>query len=114
MPSMETPSRRTLGRTDIRVTPVGLGTMEFSGGGRGMLGSAYPPIGPAEKNAIVKAALDGGINWFDTAELYGGGHAEASLAAALKAAGKKRPGRCGGDQVVAFSPDRTGYLTLRF
>jgi aryl-alcohol dehydrogenase-like predicted oxidoreductase len=33
--------------------------------------------------------LDGGINWFDTAELYGLGVSEASLAAALKAAGKE-------------------------
>ncbi len=49
--------------------------------------SGYP--GQDEKNAIVKAALDGGINWFDTAELYGAGVSEASLSTALKAAGKK-------------------------
>jgi len=36
----------------------------------------------------VRAALEGGINWFDTAELYGKGVSEASLAMALKAAGK--------------------------
>ena len=41
------------------------------------------------KNATVKAGLDGGVNWFDTAELYGRGVSEASLATALKAAGKK-------------------------
>jgi aryl-alcohol dehydrogenase-like predicted oxidoreductase len=61
--------------------------MEFAGGG-GLLGSAFPVIAQADKNAIVKAALDGGINWFDTAELYGNGVSEASLSAALKAAGK--------------------------
>ena len=53
------------------------------------MGSAFPVIAQSEKNAIVKAALDGGINWFDTAELYGGGVSEASLSTALKAAGKK-------------------------
>jgi aryl-alcohol dehydrogenase-like predicted oxidoreductase len=38
---------------------------------------------------IVKAALDGGINWFDTAEMYGRGNSEQGLAEALKAAGVK-------------------------
>jgi aryl-alcohol dehydrogenase-like predicted oxidoreductase len=78
---------RTLGKTNIKVTPIGLGMMEFSGGG-GLLGAAFPKITQEEKNATVRAALDGGINWFDTAELYGLGVSEASLAAALKAAGK--------------------------
>ena len=81
-------SKRPLGKTNIQVTPIGLGMMEFAGGGKGILGPAFPVINQDEKNAIVKAALDGGINWFDTAELYGGGISEATLSAALKAAGK--------------------------
>jgi aryl-alcohol dehydrogenase-like predicted oxidoreductase len=80
-------SMRTLGKTNIQVTPIGLGMMEFSGGG-GMVGSTFPVIEQDDKNAIVQAALDGGINWFDTAELYGAGVSEASLSKALKAAGK--------------------------
>lgn len=78
---------RPLGKTAIRVTPIGLGMMEFSGGG-GLAGVAFPAIPQAEKNAIVRAALDGGIDWFDTAELYGAGVSERSLSTALKAAGK--------------------------
>jgi aryl-alcohol dehydrogenase-like predicted oxidoreductase len=63
--------------------------MEFAGGGAGVIGKAFPVIPQEEKNAIVRAALDGGMNWFDTAELYGGGLSERSLAAALKAAGRQ-------------------------
>ena len=87
MPAEQSISMRTLGKTDIQVTPIGLGMMEFAGGG-GLVGAAFPVITQQEKNATVQAALDGGINWFDTAELYGQGVSEASLAAALKAAGK--------------------------
>jgi len=78
---------RTLGRTDIKITPIGLGMMEFAGGG-GLMGVAFPTISQDEKNATVRAALEGGINWFDTAELYGSGVSESSLATALKVAGK--------------------------
>jgi len=78
---------RSLGKTNIMVTPIGLGVMELSGGG-GLLGRMFPVIPQDEKNGIIKAALDGGINWFDTAEMYGGGVSEQSLAVGLKAAGK--------------------------
>jgi aryl-alcohol dehydrogenase-like predicted oxidoreductase len=88
MSSEQSVAMRNLGKTDIRVTPIGLGMMEFAGGG-GLVGPAFPVIPQAEKNATVKAGLDGGINWFDTAELYGAGISEASLSMALKAAGKK-------------------------
>jgi aryl-alcohol dehydrogenase-like predicted oxidoreductase len=77
---------RSLGKTDIQVTPIGLGVMDFSGGG-GWIGRAFPIIPQEEKTAIAKAALEGGINWFDTAELYGAGMSERSLSNALKTLG---------------------------
>lgn len=87
MTAETTSSQRMLGKTSISVTPIGLGMMEFAGGG-GLLGAAFPTISQEEKNATVRAGLEGGINWFDTAELYGLGVSEASLAKALKAAEK--------------------------
>src|SRR5512137_1215735 len=60
--------------------------MELGGGG--LIGMVFPIIPQSEKNAIIKAALQGGINWFDTAEIYGAGVSERSLATGLKAAGK--------------------------
>jgi aryl-alcohol dehydrogenase-like predicted oxidoreductase len=80
--------KRHLGKTDITVTPIGLGVMQFAGG-KGLFGRAFPNLSQDEKNAIIQAALDGGINWFDTAELYGFGYSEQGLSAGLKAAGKQ-------------------------
>jgi aryl-alcohol dehydrogenase-like predicted oxidoreductase len=51
-----------LGESGLRVSRVGLGTNNF--GGR---------IGAEETRAVVEAALDAGITFFDTAEVYGGG-----------------------------------------
>lgn len=78
--------KRNLGKTDIQVTPIGLGVMQFSGGG-GWFGAAFPVMTQDEKTAIIRAALEGGINWFDTAELYGFGLSERSLAQALRQLG---------------------------
>lgn len=78
---------RQLGQTDIQISPIGLGCWQFSEGQGGARGS-WDPVSVAETNNIVQAALDGGINWFDTAEVYGWGRSESGLARALKQAGK--------------------------
>ena len=72
-----------LGTTEIQITPIGLGVMQFSGG-KGVFRFMFPDLSQQDKNAIVKTALDGGINWFDTAEMYGRGKSEQGLATALK------------------------------
>ena len=86
---------RKLGRTEIEITPIGLGTWQFSEG-RSIHGLVWSRIGGDVMDEIVGAALSDGINWFDTAEAYGGGRSERALAHALGAAGK-RPG----DVVIA-------------
>jgi aryl-alcohol dehydrogenase-like predicted oxidoreductase len=64
-----------------------LGCWQFSEGRGGATGT-WDPITVEETDRIVQAALDGGINWFDTAELYGWGRSERAIARALEKAGK--------------------------
>jgi aryl-alcohol dehydrogenase-like predicted oxidoreductase len=80
--------KRNLGNTEIKVTPIGLGVMQFSGG-EGIFGMAFPNLSQNEMDDIIDTALGGGINWFDTAEMYGLGRSESGLANALKSAGKE-------------------------
>src|SRR3990172_8550827 len=79
---------RSLGRTGIQVTPIGLGVMQFSGSRLGF-GVMFDELSRRETDDIVQAALEEGINWFDTAELYGFGRSEQRLAGGLQAAGRK-------------------------
>ncbi|WP_043629891.1 aldo/keto reductase [Nonomuraea candida] len=81
---------RRLGRTDIELTPIGLGCMQFAGTAN-VTRWIIRPIDRRAAAPVVRAALDGGVNWFDTAEMYGAGDSEETLAEALKAAGV-RPG----------------------
>ncbi len=80
--------KQRLGETDIEITPIGLGVMQFAGGA-GIFGMMFPEISQETMDGILRTALDGGINWFDTAEIYGRGRSEQGLANALRAAEKK-------------------------
>jgi len=83
------PALRRLGRSELMVTPVGLGCWQFSPG-KG-LNRYWPVLDEATIDGIVAASHDGGINWFDTAESYGGGESERVLSRTLQKAGL-RPG----------------------
>ena len=76
---------RELGKTGIKISPIGLGVMQFAGG-KGFFKAMFPAISEQNRNEIIQKALEGGINWFDTAELYGGGQSEKYLAESLQAA----------------------------
>ncbi|HLM45913.1 MAG TPA: aldo/keto reductase, partial [Myxococcaceae bacterium] len=86
---------RRLGRSDIEISPVGLGCWQFSEG-FGLIGGFWEALPADTVQEIVDASLSGGINWFDTAEAYGNGRSERALSAALTRLGKKP-----GDVIVA-------------
>ncbi|MEI8257452.1 MAG: aldo/keto reductase [Deltaproteobacteria bacterium] len=86
---------RRLGRTDLEISPVGLGCWQFSEG-KGLVGGYWPALPADVTREVVAKSLANGVNWFDTAEAYGNGRSESSLAAALRANGKKN-----GDVLVA-------------
>ena len=85
---INTNSLRPLGRTDIMVTPIGLGCWQFSKQ-KNMAGKFWPTLEDDLIEKVVALSIEGGINWFDTAELYGNGASEIALSKALQAAGKK-------------------------
>jgi aryl-alcohol dehydrogenase-like predicted oxidoreductase len=88
------PLLRKLGASDLLVTPVGLGCWQFSQA-QGW-NKYWPKLDPGVIEGIVAASLDGGINWFDTAEAYGSGASERELSRVLQKAGRKP-----GDQILA-------------
>jgi aryl-alcohol dehydrogenase-like predicted oxidoreductase len=72
---------RTLGNSDLRLTPIGFGAWAI-GGGNWEFG--WGPQDDKESTAAIHRALDLGINWIDTAAIYGLGHSEEIVARALK------------------------------
>ena len=69
---------RSLGRTGVQVTPLCLGAMNFGG-----------PTDEAESIAIINRALDGGINFIDTANVYNAGESERIVGKALQQNGRR-------------------------
>lgn len=72
---------RQLGNTDLEITPLGLGTWAI-GGGNWQFG--WGPQDDDASIATIHRALDLGINWIDTAAVYGLGHSEEIVAKALQ------------------------------
>jgi len=79
---------RPLGRSGIMVTPIGLGCWQFSKQNN-LAGKFWPTLEDDLIEKVVSLSLEGGINWFDTAEVYGKGASEKALSKALRALGKK-------------------------
>ena len=72
---------RVLGNSNLQITRIGVGAWAMGGGGWTW---SWGPQDDEESIAAIKQALDLGINWIDTAAVYGLGHSEEVVARALK------------------------------
>jgi aryl-alcohol dehydrogenase-like predicted oxidoreductase len=74
-------NRRRLGKSELVITPLGLGTWAI-GGGDWILG--WGPQNDSDSIATIKRAIELGITWIDTAGVYGLGRAETIIARTLR------------------------------
>jgi aryl-alcohol dehydrogenase-like predicted oxidoreductase len=68
--------QRRLGKTGYQVSEIGLGCWQLGGG--------FGPVGDETANAILDAADAAGVNFWDTADVYGGGLSESRIGAHAK------------------------------
>ncbi|AMV23130.1 General stress protein 69 [Gemmata sp. SH-PL17] len=78
---------RRLGNSDLNITTIGFGAWAIGGGDWAF---GWGPQDDADSVATIRGALDLGINWIDTAAVYGLGHSEEVVAKALEGV-KNRP-----------------------
>ena len=78
---------RQLGTTDLQITPIGFGAWAIGGPDYAFGWGAQDDD---ESVAAIERAVDAGINWIDTAPVYGLGRSERVVARALKAMGPSR------------------------
>ncbi|MEX0748252.1 MAG: aldo/keto reductase, partial [Rhodothermales bacterium] len=97
---------RTLGYTGIELTTVGLGTWAIGGGGWKF---GWGPQEDSQSVATIHRALDLGINWIDTARIYGLGHSESVVGEAIRGRDVFVATKCGRQ----WHDDGTIYSDLR-
>lgn len=71
--------KRRLGQSDIMLSPLGVGTWQFSN-----KGGTWSTVTSKTVYEILKYSLTNGMNWIDTAEIYGNGTSETLIGQALK------------------------------
>jgi len=74
-------NKRPLGNSDLQITPIGFGAWAIGGSGWEF---AWGDQDDRDSVAAIREALDNGINWIDTAAVYGLGHSEEVVARALE------------------------------
>jgi len=72
---------RQLGRTGMQITTVGFGSWAVGGGGWAF---GWGPQDDRQSLATIRRALELGVNWIDTAAVYGLGHSEAIVGQLLR------------------------------
>ncbi|HWZ51862.1 MAG TPA: aldo/keto reductase, partial [Granulicella sp.] len=73
--------KKKLGNSDMELTRIGLGAWAIGGGDWAF---GWGPQDDADSIAAIHRALELGINWIDTAAIYGLGHSEEVVGKALK------------------------------
>jgi len=73
---------RELGQSDLKITPIGIGAWAIGGG---QWEFAWGPQEDSKSIAAIQTALDRGMNWIDTAAVYGLGHSETVVGRAIHA-----------------------------
>lgn len=73
--------KKQLGNSDLHITPIGFGAWAIGGGGWAF---AWGPQDDADSIGAIHEAIDLGINWIDTAAVYGLGKSEEVVAKALE------------------------------
>lgn len=79
---------KRLGNSDMEISPIGVGAWAMGGGGWAF---GWGPQEDRESIKAIHAALDRGVNWIDTAAVYGLGHSEEVVGRALSSYGSERP-----------------------
>ena len=77
---------KTLGNSDLQITRIGIGAWAIGGGGWQF---GWGPQDDNESIEAIRSALDRGINWIDTAAVYGLGHSEEVVSLALERRSKR-------------------------
>ena len=86
MTTVTSPALRTLGNSDLKITSIGFGAWAVGGGDWQYSWGAQDDN---ESIAAMHRALDLGINWIDTAGVYGLGHSEEVVGRAVKSSSHK-------------------------
>jgi len=74
-----------IGASDMIVSPIGIGTMAW---GESKMWGYGEDLGYEEVREVFAACVDGGVNFYDTAEIYGSGRSERNLGRLLKETAK--------------------------
>lgn len=78
--------KRQLGNSDLQLSPIGFGAWAIGGGDWAF---SWGPQDDNDSIAAIHKAIDLGINWIDTAAVYGLGHSEEVVGKAIKSASQK-------------------------
>jgi len=102
-------SLRTLGNSDLQLTAIGFGAWAIGGGNWEF---AWGPQDDNESIEAIHRALDLGVNWIDTAAIYGLGHSEEVVGRAVKSHPGPKPlvfTKCS----MRWHEDRSIYRSLK-